>query len=60
MDNQKNQPHCKKMIFDEYVTDIYALRRNRIEDLKERINDDEYVREAIRKLANSLTTGLMK
>jgi len=35
-------------------------RRNRIERLKEMINNEEYLNEAIQKLANSLTSGLMK
>jgi hypothetical protein len=37
-----------------------SLRRTRIALLKEMIENDEYVDEAIRKLAGSLTTGLMK
>ena len=35
-------------------------RRNRIERLKEMINNEDYLNEAIQKLANSLTSGLMK
>lgn len=42
------------------VIDFSILRKNRIEELKEMINNEEYLKEAIGKLANSLTTGLMK
>lgn len=35
-------------------------RRNRIERLKVMINNEDYINEAIQKLANSLTSGLMK
>jgi hypothetical protein len=37
-----------------------ALRKNRIEQLKSMINNEEYLSEAVTKLARSLTTGLMK
>ena len=37
-----------------------TLKKTRIEQLKEMIDDEEYVNEAIRKLAGSLTSGLMK
>jgi len=37
-----------------------SIRRSRIENLKVMINNKEYVDEAIQKLANSLTSGLMK
>ena len=37
-----------------------SLRRTRIAQLKEMIENEEYVDEAIQKLAGSLTTGLMK
>lgn len=40
--------------------DIDALRKNRIENLKTMINNEDYVNEAIVKLANSLIAGLMK
>jgi hypothetical protein len=40
--------------------DINTLRRSRIESLKKMIHNEDYVNEAIAKLANSLTTGLMK
>jgi len=40
--------------------DVNSLRRNKIENLKKMINNDDYVKEAIKKLANSLTSGLMK
>ena len=39
---------------------LATLRKTRIERLKEMINNEEYVNEAISKLANSLTSGLMK
>jgi chaperonin cofactor prefoldin len=35
-------------------------RRSRIERLKVMINNEDYLNEAIQKLANSLTSGLMK
>lgn len=40
--------------------DVNSGRRNRIENLKKMINNEDYVKEAIKKLANSLTSGLMK
>ncbi|MCK5094841.1 MAG: hypothetical protein KAR18_08955 [Spirochaetes bacterium] len=39
---------------------IDKLRRSRIENLKTMINNEDYVNQAIAKLANSLTYGLMK
>ena len=39
---------------------VNILRKNRIETLKTMINNKDYVDEAIVKLANSLTSGLMK
>jgi hypothetical protein len=39
---------------------INILRKSRIEDLKTMINNKDYVEQAIIKLANSLTSGLMK
>jgi len=39
---------------------INVNRRSRIEELKKKINNDDYLSEAINKLANSLTAGLMK
>jgi len=39
---------------------VKSFRRSKIESLKEMINNEEYVNEAISKLANSLTSGLMK
>ena len=35
-------------------------RQTKIDQLKEMIDNEEYVNEAIQKLAGSLTTGLMK
>jgi hypothetical protein len=40
--------------------DQEAVRKNRIEQLKSMINNEEYLSEAVTKLAKSLTTGLMK
>ena len=37
-----------------------SQRKTRIEQLKEMIENEEYVNEAIQKLAGSLTTGLMR
>ncbi|MBA7551393.1 hypothetical protein ES705_43933 [subsurface metagenome] len=39
---------------------IDKLRRSRIENLKTMINNEDYVNQAIVKLAKSLTCGLMK
>jgi hypothetical protein len=36
------------------------MKQTRIDQLKEMIDDEAYVKEAIQKLAGSLTTGLMK
>jgi len=41
-------------------TGININRKSRIEELKKKINSDDYITEAINKLANSLTAGLMK
>lgn len=38
---------------------INILRKNKIENLKTMINNKDYISEAIVKLANSLTSGLM-
>jgi hypothetical protein len=40
--------------------DLNELRRSRIEKLKTMINNEDYLTEAVTKLANSLTSGLMK
>ena len=40
--------------------DLNVLRRSRIEQLKTMINNEEYLTEAVVKLAKSLTSGLMK
>ena len=40
--------------------DLNALRKTRIEQLKTMINNEDYLSEAVTKLANSLTSGLMK
>jgi hypothetical protein len=40
--------------------DLNVLRKNRIEQLKTMINNEDYLTEAVTKLANSLTSGLMK
>jgi len=40
--------------------EVAALRRTRIEQLKTMINNEDYLSEAVLKLANSLTSGLMK
>ena len=40
--------------------DLNALRKTRIEKLKTMINNEDYLSEAVTKLANSLTSGLMK
>jgi len=40
--------------------DLTTLRRSRIEQLKTMINNEDYLDEAVVKLAKSLTSGLMK
>jgi len=37
-----------------------GIKKSRIENLKVMINNEAYMNEAIQKLANSLTSGLMK
>lgn len=39
---------------------VTALKKKKIERLKWLINDEDYIKEAIVRLANSLTSGLMK
>jgi len=55
---------AKKIVFDisrkKERTATDTLKKTRIEQLKEMIDNEEYVSEAIRKLAGSLTSGLMK
>jgi len=59
----------KTIKYKEKLTDILInpnrgkidkLRRSRIENLKTMINNEDYVNQAIVKLAKSLTCGLMK
>jgi hypothetical protein len=50
----------KSPIVKKDTIDLNVLRRNRIEQLKTMINNDDYLSEAVVKLANSLTSGLMK
>jgi hypothetical protein len=40
--------------------DPAILKKKRIEQLKRMINNEEYLSEAVTKLAKSLTSGLMK
>jgi hypothetical protein len=40
--------------------DLNTLRKSRIEQLKTMINNEDYLTEAVTKLAKSLTSGLMK
>ncbi|MCK4923770.1 MAG: hypothetical protein KAS61_02280 [Spirochaetes bacterium] len=40
--------------------DLNVLRKTRIEQLKTMINNEDYLTEAVTKLANSLTSGFMK
>lgn len=60
MGNVKDKKPVKTIKPRGIKIDINTLRRNRIESLKKMIDNEEYVNEAISKLANSLTTGLMK
>jgi hypothetical protein len=43
-----------------WTGDLSRLRKTRIEQLKTMINNEEYISEAVTKLAKSLTSGLMK
>jgi len=55
-----NKKQSKNTIDKGEKIDLTILRRNRIEQLKIMINNEEYLTEAVVKLANSLTSGLMK
>jgi hypothetical protein len=59
MGSLKTKKPQRKKIKKERI-DLNALRRTRIEQLKTMINNEEYLTEAVVKLANSLTSGLMK
>jgi len=50
----------KRTVIKRDEIDITKLRKNRIEELKTMINNEDYLSEAVTKLAGSLTTGLMK
>jgi len=50
----------KSPVIKKEKIDLNTLRRSRIEQLKTMINNEEYLTEAVVKLANSLTSGLMK
>ncbi len=60
MSKVKTKKKEKSPIVKKDTIDLNALRRNRIEQLKTMINNDDYLSEAVVKLANSLTSGLMK
>jgi hypothetical protein len=55
----KTKKPQKKVVKKEKI-DLTALRRSRIEQLKTMIDNEDYLSEAVVKLANSLTSGLMK
>jgi len=55
-----SKKQSKNTIIKSEKIDLTILRRNRIEQLKIMINNEEYLSEAVVKLANSLTSGLMK
>jgi hypothetical protein len=60
MSKLKTKNKIKPPIVKKERIDLTVLRRNRIEQLKTMINNDDYLSEAVVKLANSLTSGLMK
>ena len=57
---EKDSYSTKKVNGKPKTTGININRKSRIEELKKKINSDDYITEAINKLANSLTAGLMK
>ena len=59
MSTIKTKKPQKKLVKKEKI-DLTVLRRSRIEQLKTMINNEDYLTEAVVKLANSLTSGLMK
>jgi len=60
MGKRQNSKSIQTIRFGSIKIDIHALRRKRIENLKQMIHNEDYMNEAITKLANSLTSGLMK
>lgn len=56
----KYKERLDKVLINPNRVIIDKLRRSRIENLKTMINNEDYVNQAIVKLANSLTSGLMK
>ena len=48
------------LVLKQRKSKVNLPRRSRIEKLKVMINNEDYINEAIQKLANSLTSGLMK
>ena len=60
MGKRQNNNSIQTIGFGAIKMDVHSLRRKRIENLKQMINNEDYMNEAITKLANSLTSGLMK
>jgi len=60
MGKRQNSKSIQTIRFGSIKIDIHALRRKRTENLKQMIHNEDYMNEAITKLANSLTSGLMK
>lgn len=56
----KYKEKLDKVLINANRVKIDKLRRSRIENLKTMINNEDYINQAIVKLANSLTSGLMK
>jgi hypothetical protein len=61
MEKLKEKREIRSLLFPKHKKGKVNLpRRSRIEQLKVMINNEDYINEAIQKLANSLTSGLMK
>ncbi|MGQ9615083.1 MAG: hypothetical protein ACUVWJ_01640 [Spirochaetota bacterium] len=60
MKSIKAKKESQSIPYETEKLDLDEMRRKRIEQLKTMINNEEYLAEAVVKLANSLTSGLMK
>lgn len=60
MKSIKAKKESQSIPYETETLDLDEMRRKRIEQLKTMINNEEYLAEAVIKLANSLTSGLMK
>jgi len=60
MNKTKNRKQVQMPLVKNNNVNILVVKKKRIEYLKRMINNEDYISEAISKLANSLTSGLMK